>query len=418
MLLKRFRLSLEIAFRFLASKPRGNFLSFITFVSIAGVSVGVLALLVVTSVVNGFESELTKVMSGTQGDVLFYSRGSPIRDRDQLERKVREFTPQLKSISGSFVSEVMFNGPNGVAGGALEGVELSTWGSVVSVEERLTPGSALPKEENEVVLGSALAERLGVATGDSVRIVLPFTGSDDEGGYGSPRVRDFKVVGLVHLGMYDYDSKYAYAPLPSVQKLVFGEDGVSEKKDWITSFRIKLNDGVNAQKAAAELSQHFGFPYRVRDWSALNKNLLYAIELEKAVITILLTAIMIVAAFNVISALLMMVYEKEEEIAILRVMGVRQRDHFILFSWIGSFIGVLGTVAGVVFGLIAVIILRKTQFIHLPAEIYHLEYLPVVIRFTEWCAIGLMAFIICFLATVGPAAKIARRSPVEALKWT
>jgi lipoprotein-releasing system permease protein len=418
MSIRRFRLSLEIAFRFLASKPRGNFLSFITFVSIAGVSVGVLALLVVTSVVNGFESELTRVISGTQGDILFYSRGSPIRDRDELERKVRQFTPQLKALTGSFVSQVMFNGPSGVAGGALEGVELSTWGAVVSVEDRLVPGGVLPKEENEIVLGSALAERVGVKTGDSVRVVLPFTGGDDEGEYGSPRVRDFKVVGLVHLGMYDYDSKYAYAPLPSVQKLVFGEDDANDKKDWITSFRMKLNDGVSAPKAANELAQHFGFPYRVRDWSALNKNLLYAIELEKAVITVLLTAIMIVAAFNVISALLMMVYEKEEEIAILRVMGVRRRDHFILFSWIGSFIGLLGTLSGVMLGLIAVFILQKTHLIQLPAEVYHLEYLPVVIRFTEWCAIALMAFVICFLATVGPAAKIARRSPVEALKWT
>jgi lipoprotein-releasing system permease protein len=146
MSIRRFRLSLEIAFRFLASKPRGNFLSFITFVSIAGVSVGVLALLVVTSVVNGFESELTRVISGTQGDILFYSRGSPIRDRDELERKVRQFTPQLKALTGSFVSQVMFNGPSGVAGGALEGVELSTWGAVVSVEDRLVPGGVFPKE--------------------------------------------------------------------------------------------------------------------------------------------------------------------------------------------------------------------------------------------------------------------------------
>lgn len=418
MFFKRFKLSLEIAFRFLASKPRGNFLSFITVISILGVSVGVLALLVVTSVVNGFENEFARSISGTQGDVIFYSRGSPIRDRDSLEKKIREFTPELKAISGSFVSEVMFNGPHGVAGGALEGVDLNTWNTVVSVEERLVPGGAMPREENEVILGTALAERVGVKVDDAVRIVLPFTGTDDEGGYGSPRVRDFKVVGLVHLGMYEYDSKYAYAPLNAVQKLVFGEDEVDQKKDWITSFRIKLNEKANAQKAAAELGQHFGFPYRVRDWSALNKNLLYAIELEKAVIAILLTAIMIVAAFNVISALLMMVYEKEEEIAVLRVMGARQKDHFILFSFIGSFIGLLGTFAGMAMGLVGVAILRNVHFIDLPAEIYHIEYLPVVIRFTEWCAIGLMAFVICFLATVGPAAKIARRSPVEALKWT
>lgn len=413
--MRRLKLSLEIATHFLRSKSRGNFLSFITAISILGVCVGVLALLVVTSVVNGFENELTQVITGTQGDVLFYTRGSPIRDKDALQKKIREFAPGIKDITGSFVSEVMFNGPSGVAGGALEGVDLSNWSSVISVGDRLNPGSVLPQNEGEIVLGSALAEKLGVNRDDTVRVIIPFSGVEEEedSGFGSPRVQDFKVVGVVHLGMYDYDSKYAYAPLPSVQKLVF-----SEPKDFITSFRMKLKNPDSAQAVAAELSQHFGFPYRVRDWSQLNKNLLYAIKLEKVVITVLLTAIMVVAAFNVISALLMMVYEKEKEVAILRVLGVRQRDQFYLFSFIGSFFGLMGTFLGVIFGLVTIFILRKTQFIHLPAEVYHLEYLPVVIRWTEWCAIGLMAFVICFLATVGPAARIARRSPVEGLRWT
>jgi lipoprotein-releasing system permease protein len=409
----RIKLSIEIALRFLLSKSRGNFLSFITFISIIGVCIGVLALLVVTSVVNGFENELTRVIAGTQGDVLFYTRASPIRDQDSLEKKIREFAPGIESITGSYVSEVMFNGPEGVAGGALEGVDLRSWSSVISVGGRLSPGGALPENEGEIILGSALAERLGVKTGDSIRVIIPFSGMDEESGFGAPRVQDFKLVGIVHLGMYDYDSKYAYAPLQSVQRLVFGED-----RNYITSFRMKLKDPGTAPAVAAELSQHFGFPYRVRDWSQLNKNLLYAIKLEKAVISILLTAIMIVAAFNVISALLMMVYEKEKEIAILRVLGVRKRDHFYLFSLIGSFLGLAGTLLGVVLGLVSTAVLKSTRLIELPAEVYHLEYLPVIIRWTEWCAIGVMAFLICFLATVGPAARIARRSPVEGLRWT
>ncbi len=306
----RLKLSLEIAVRFLFSKSRGNFLSFITGVSIIGVCVGVLALLLVTSVINGFENELTHVISGTQGDVIFYTRGSPIRDPDALQEKIHQFAPTLKSITYSFVSEVMFTGPNGVAGGALEGVDLATWGSVVSVEERLVPGGHLPTQATDLILGSALAERLGVKTGDSVRVILPFTGGESDSGFGAPRVQDFKVTGVVHLGMYDYDSKYSYAPLKAVQKLVYGatED---DPRNWVTSFRLKLQPKANAPQVAAELSQHFGFPYRIKDWSQLNKNLLYAIQLEKGVIAVLLTAIMIVAAFNVISALLMLVFEKE-----------------------------------------------------------------------------------------------------------
>jgi lipoprotein-releasing system permease protein len=418
MLIQRFKLSLEIATRFLASKSRGNFLSFITGVSIVGVAVGVLALLVVTSVVNGFETQLTQVIAGTQGDVLFFSRGAPIRDRVSLERKIREFTPNLQAITGSYVSEVMFNGPHGVAGGALEGLDPLTYSDVIQISDRLVEGGRMPERDSEIVLGKSLAERLGVQVGDSVRVVLPFTDIGEDGAYGSPRVQDYELTGIVHLGMHQYDSKFAYAQLSSVQKLAFGEGNYEDKRDWLTSFRIKLKEGANAPEAASELALHFGFPYKVKDWSALNKNLLYAIKVEKAVITVLLTAIMIVAAFNVVSALLMMVYEKEKEIAILRVLGVRRRDQFILFSWIGSFFGLAGTTVGVLMGLIATAILRKTKFIQLPAEVYHLEYLPVVIRWTEWSAIGLMAFVICFLSTVGPAARIARRSPVEGLKWT
>jgi lipoprotein-releasing system permease protein len=414
--------ALKVALRFLTSKKvdddssHTHFLSFVTLVSVIGVCIGVVALLVVTSVVNGFEKELTQIISGTQGDVIFYSRGSPIRDRDSLERKIREFTPHFEAITGSFVSEVMFHGPNGVSGGIVEGVDLQTWGSVTSVERHLQKGGAFPAEESQIALGATLAEKLGVAVGDSVRVILPFSGYEGDEGFGSPRVQDYVVSGLLHLGMHDYDSKYAYALLPSVQQLVFGDS--SKEKNLITSFRLKLSDSNLAQSSAEELSKHFGFPYRVKDWGQLNKNLLYAIQLEKGVIAALLTAIMIVAAFNVISALLMMVYEKEKEIAILRVLGMKMRDQFILFSWVGSFFGFLGTLAGVIVGLICVLVLSKTHLIQLPAEIYHLEYLPVVIRFTEWCAIALMAFVICFVATVVPAAKIARRSPVEGLKWT
>jgi lipoprotein-releasing system permease protein len=411
----RLKLSLEIAIRFLLSKSRGNFLSFITIISIIGVSVGVLALLVVTSVVNGFENELSRVITGTQGEVLFYTRASPIRDRGALEKKIREFAPGIEAMTGSFVSEVMFHGPDGVGGGVLEGVDLASWSSVLSVGNRLSEGGALPVNDGEILLGSALAEKLGVKVGEAIRVIIPFSSmeEDEDQGFGAPRVQDFKLVGIVHLGMYDYDSKYAYAPLSSVQRLVYGED-----LDFITSFRIKLKNPAAAQAVGAELSQHFGFPYRVRDWSQLNRNLLYAIKLEKAVIAVLLTAIMIVAAFNVISALLMMVYEKEKEISILRVLGVRRRDHFILFAMIGSALGLAGTVVGVILGFFSTLLLRSNRFIELPAEVYHLEYLPVIIRWTEWCAIGLMAFVICFLATVGPAARIARRNPVEGLRWT
>ncbi len=395
--------------------------------SIVGICVGVLALLLVTSVINGYEKELTGVIAGTQGDVIFYTRGSPIRDPIPLKAKIRQLTGDIEQITPSVVSQVMFSGPEGVAGGMMEGVDLDSWSDVVSIQYKMTKGSGPLTEDNDLFLGSALAERLGVALNDQVRVTLPFTGTDDEGGYGSPRVQDFKVAGIVHFGMYEYDSKYSYAKLKAVQKFVFGppaagtenlENESSDSKNWITTLRMKVHPDVTGKQVALQLIPHFGFPYKILDWSQLNKNLLYAIQLEKVVIAVLLTAIMIVAAFNVISALLLMVYEKEKEIAILRVLGSRKRDQFYLFAFLGSFFGIAGTGSGVILGFIAAQVMSRVRWIDLPADIYHLEYLPVVIRWTEWCGIALMAFLICFLATVGPALQVSRRSPVDGLRWS
>lgn len=408
----RISLSIQIALRFLRSKSRGHFLSLVTFVSVLGVCIGVLALLLVTSVINGYEKELTSIISGTQGDVILFSRGSPVRDPENLELKLRQVSPELESGTASLVSQAMFSAGSGVAGGVLEGVDLERWGSVISIQERIKPGGALLRSGNEIMLGSSLAERIGAEVGGTIRVTLPFTGTDDEGGYGSPRVQDFTVTAILHFGMHDYDSKYAFAPLAPTQEFVFGDS----TKHWINTLRFRVKKNTEPYEVAQKLSPHFGFPYRVIDWSQLNKNLLYAVRLEKAVIAVLLTAIMIVAAFNIVSALLLLVYEKEREISILRVLGSRRMDQFWMFSFVGSFFGLIGTFLATGLGFVLVQILKRVKWISLPADIYHLEYLPIVIRWTEWCAIGAMAFLICFLATTGPALQLSKRSPLEGLR--
>ncbi len=410
--MNRFRLIFSIAVRFIQPRSHGNLLSFVSFVSIIGVSIGVLAMLLVTSVINGFEQELENVVSGTQGQVMVFTRGSPIRNEDEIQKKILEAAPEIQHLTATLVSEVMLTGPKGSVGAALEGVEIESFSRVTRVLSMLREG-VFPQASDELVLGSALADRLGVRVGDWVRVVLPFVSGAEQAGYGTPQVQDFKLSGIVHLGMHEYDTKYGYLDRQSLQNFVFGEN-----RPWISAFRAKLKNDADPIQVAARLSEQFSFPYRVRDWSQLNRNLLHAIKLEKAVIAVLLTAILIVAAFNVISALLMMVHGKEKEISILRVIGANQRDQFFLFSLIGSFFGVAGVFSGLVLALIFVWVLGYTQLISLPPEVYHLEFLPVVIRYGEWGLITGLAFVICFLATLGPAARIAARSPVEGLKWS
>lgn len=408
----RLLLSIQTALRFLRSKSRGKFLSLVTSVSIFGVCIGVLALLLVTSVINGYEKELTSIISGTQGDIILFSRGSPIRDPDVLETKLRQVAPELDAGTSSLVSQAMFSGAGGVSGGVIEGVDTDRWGLVVSIENKIQPPGTLIQSGAQIMLGSSLAEKIGAKVGESIRVTLPFSGGEDEGNYGAPKVQDFIVTAILHFGMHDYDSKYAFAPLKPVQEFVFSD----ATKNWVNTLRFKVKRGADAFEVAQKLSPHFGFPYRVIDWSQLNKNLLYAVRLEKAVITVLLTAIMIVAAFNIVSALLLLVYEKEKEIAILRVLGSRRRDQFWMFSFVGSFFGLAGTLLATGIGLIVVQVLKNVKWFSLPADIYHLEYLPIIIRWTEWCAIGAMAFLICFIATTGPALQLSRRSPLEGLR--
>lgn len=405
-----------LARRFLLSKVSDGFLSFIAFVSVIGVALGVLALTVVTSVINGFEGELSRVITGMNGDIVLYSRGEPIADADAVEAKIRKVLPETRAITRSFVTELMVSGADGVAGAILEGVDQTTLGEVTAIPSRVTSGR-LPDIEGEVALTSALAERLGAEIGSEVRLILPFSGEADqgkagesEGLSGTPKVVKAKVVGLVRMGMYEYDSKFIFVTLPAVQSFL-------NQGKKVTSFKIRLAPGANSQAGSERLTDNFGYPFRSKDWAQLNKNLFYAIKLEKAVIAIILTVIVIVAAFNVVSTLMMMIHDKGKEIAILKAMGFRPMQSFRLFCLIGVGMGAVGTAVGVFLGLGINWVLEKTHWIDLPADIYYIGFLPVVVRWAEVGVIAFLAILISFLAALYPGWQVSRRSPLEGLRY-
>jgi lipoprotein-releasing system permease protein len=399
-----------LARRFLLSKGSDRFLSFIAWVSVVGVALGVLALTVVTSVINGFEGELTRVISGMNGDVVLYSRGDPVSDPDKIEDKVRKILPETIAITHSFVMELMASGPNGVAGAVVEGIDGASVGNVTEIPQHLLSGR-LPQADGEAALGSAIAERIGARVGSEIRLILPFTGEEGTSAEsGAPKVITAKVTGIVRMGMYEYDSKYVFTTLESTQKFL-------NQPGRVTSFKLRLPQGADTRAASDKLADYFGFPFRAKDWAQLNKNLFYAIKLEKAVIAIILTVIVIVAAFNVVSTLMMMIHDKTKEIAILKAMGFRQDQGFGLFCLIGVGMGLVGTVVGGVLGIGVNWVLRTTKLIDLPADIYYIGFLPVVVRWSEILWIGIMALLISFLATLYPAWKVSRRPPLEGLRY-
>lgn len=399
-----------LARRFLLSRSSDGFISLIAWVSVIGVTLGVLALTVVTSVINGFEGELTQVITGMNGDVLLYSRSEAISDAPAIEEKIRKILPETRAITDSFVSEIMASGPNGVAGAVLEGLDPATVGDVTVIPRRVVEGR-IPAGENEVAVTSALAERIGAKVGSDLRLILPSVGSkDEESEQAAPKAVTIQVVGIVRMGMYEYDSKFIFATLPMVQKVL-------EDPGKVTTFKIALRSGADSRAASDRLSASFGFPFRAKDWSQLNKNLFYAIQLEKAVISIILTVIVIVAAFNVVSTLMMMIHDKTKEIAILKAMGFKPGQSFRLFCLIGIGMGAVGTVLGIVLGIGVNALIGRFRLIKLPADIYYISFLPVVVRWQEIAVIGLAALVIAFAATIYPGWKVARRSPLEGLRY-
>ncbi len=394
-----------IATRFLMTKSSDGFLSLITTVSIGGVALGVIALTVVLSVINGFEGELVRVISGMNGDVIVYTRGEPIAYPDQMTEKIKLMESSVVAATPAFIAPMMASGPAGSSGVVVEGVDLATVESVTRLKQSVSSGR-LAETPEEVALGSVLAKKLGVAEGDSVRLVVPTLGQSSH----PPKILQAKVTGIVKMGMYEYDSQFVFMTLPGVQEF-------TENPGKATAFKLKLKAGEDSTRVSDRLSRAFSYPLKARDWGQINRNVFYAIRLEKAVIAVILTVIIIVAAFNVVSTLMMMIHDKTQEIAILKAMGFQKRQSFGLFCAIGTGIGIVGTAIGIGLGLAICAGLSRARWIDLPADIYYIEYLPVIVRWNEVFWIAVSGVVITALATWYPSAHVSNRSPLDGLKY-
>jgi lipoprotein-releasing system permease protein len=290
----------------------------ISWISIAGVLLGVTALIVVTSVINGFEAELVRSITSLNSHVFVFSRAQAVGGPDQIEARIREISPAVRAVSRSFISELMVGGPHGVSGAVVEGFDAATYGLVTRVPDSVKSGR-LPQSGDEVAIGESLAQKIGAEVGGKIRMIAPFSG--ENGDSDAPKSREATVTGIIKVGMHQFDSKFLFAPLPSVQDFF-------EQPGRVTSFKIKLAEGADARETARRLADTLGFPFRAKDWSQMNSSLFYAIELEKVVISILLTAIILVAAFNMVSTLMMLIHDKIREISILKAMGLARRAQF------------------------------------------------------------------------------------------
>ena len=412
-------LSWFVARRYLASSKRGRLLSFITWISLAGVTVGVTALIVVLGVMNGMQEELRdKILSATP-HVLVLEHGSALRMSDwrDVMEEVRE-VPRVRAVAPFLLTKVAVLRSEEYAQSAdLYGVslEMDPDEAVTEIEEEILRGvhQLGPTESGypPVVLGSRLADRLGAFPGDTLRVISLENIRPSAFGHLVPTIRAFEVTGTFTTGMYEYDVSNLYAPLEDVQGLL----GIRDR-DQVSGLSVRIDDPWEATAVARTIRDQLGFPYWVQTWIDTNQSLFAALQLEKLALGVILFLIVIVAAFNIVSTLVMVVVDRTSEIGILKSMGMSDGQVLRVFVLQGMAIGVLGTLLGTGLGLLLSWILHRYEIIQIPPDVYFIDRLPVSVNPTDVLLIIAGSLTIALLATIYPALQASRLQPVEAIK--
>jgi lipoprotein-releasing system permease protein len=401
-----------IGARYLRSRQPTAFISLITLLSVAGVTVGVMALIVVIAVMAGFESDLKGRMLSILPHLKVTADSGNLADHRAVAERVRSAAGV--EAAGPYVeSQVMIRGEFGGAGAQLKGVapdHVLGDGPLAAIQALAdSPETDSGRADRPgLVLGAELARAIGVAEGDSVYLISPRGALSPIGHI--PAMRRFRVAGLFRSGMYEYDGALAFARMEAVQGLLRMGGRATGVEAWMA-------DPDRAPAARDRLAAALGPDVRVRDWTGMNRSFFGALRLEKAAMFVILTLIVLVAAFNIANSLAMTVMEKTRDIAILKAMGATDRSIRRIFMFKGLAIGLVGTALGGALGVLLCWALRSTEFIQLPADVYYLTTIPVRLAGWDVAAIGAAALLICLLATLLPARQAARLNPVEAFRY-
>jgi lipoprotein-releasing system permease protein len=404
--------------RYLRVRKRHAFISLITVLSIAGVTVGVMALIVVIAVMAGFESDLKSRILGVKSHLVVGREKQPFGDYLQTAGKIQKIQG-VQAVAPFVTAQVMLRSESRVAGAVLKGIDPDLAGRVIlhldasalqSGGQDTTPNSGSRDFDPTpgIILGKELARNLGLMKDEAVYVISP-RGLVSPVGH-LPSLKRFKVVGFFEVGMYEYDGALAFVRLSDAQKLM-------HMKDDVSGIEIRLDDIYLARKIAQKIQDIIGSSYPIQDWMQMNKNLFSALTLEKTVMFIILALIILVAAFNIASSLIMMVMEKTKDIAILKAMGATEKSIKKIFIFKGMVIGSVGILLGMTLGLGLCVALQRYKFIELPGDVYYITTLPVRLESFDLLLIAASALIICFFATLYPAMRAAKLNPVEAIRY-
>ncbi|MFH1379993.1 MAG: lipoprotein-releasing ABC transporter permease subunit [bacterium] len=410
-----------ISFRYLTARRKGLFAFITTLISIAGVALGVAALIVTLSVMNGFKEDIQMKILGTQSHLVVLPSGQKALERSPEIIRQIHLTQGVDQVAPFIFGQVIVRYGQKSIGSVVKGIIPEDEKKITSITSYVEQGSIddLTEESAEVsieskdiplpgiILGREVARTIGARVGSEIVIISPESYVTPYGRF--PRSKIFKVAGLFHSGMYEFDAHLVYMHMSSAQNLFNLEELVS-------GYGVKLFNLYDAEQIAEDLQQRLGLGFWIRSWIEMNRNLFSALKLEKTVMFIILTLIILVAAFNIISNLFLLTMEKSRDIGILRAIGSTNSSILKIFLFEGMSTGIVGIFSGCGLGLGLSMLLDKYRFIKLPADVYYIDTLPVRIFWGDVTIVCISALIIALTATLIPAIKASRINPVEAIR--
>ena len=423
---------LFVSIRHLSAKKSQKFISLNTWISIAGVGLGVMALIVVIAVMSGFSKDLRDKILGTNSHVVVSNMNrAMVENYDGIIKKVRSVKGVI-AAAPFIMNQVMLINGDRVSGIVVRGIDPEKEETVSDLGKNMVSGTVSDlktkssfsgeikgrekKNRAGIILGKELSRRLGAGVGDIVSMVSPVSRVTPVGLI--PRMKLFKVVGVFESGMYEYDANLSFILLKSAQKFFSMKNGVS-------GIEVRVADIEQAGNIASVVQKELGFPYLVRDWMRMNRNLFSALKLEKIVMFIILILIIFVAAFNIVSTLFMLVMEKAKEIAILKSMGASCSSIMKIYSYQGLVIGLVGTFLGCATGFVIVPNLNEIVssiesifgIVAFPSDVYYLDRLPSKIQYMDSFLIIIFSVVICLVASLYPAWRASKLDLVDGLRY-
>jgi lipoprotein-releasing system permease protein len=418
-----------VSLRYLRAKRKQVFVSVITLISVAGIFLGVAALIIVLAVMNGFETDLRNKILGINSHIVLMEYSGPMKQHAQVIRDIKN-VPGVVAATPFIYSQAMVKSGNSASGIVLRGLQVESAFQVITLGKMKEGGMDFLQADRRpvqkidpglvdlpgIIVGKELAKNLGIFLFQPISIVSP-TGMVTPMGM-VPRMKRFLVVGIFDSGFYEYDSTLAFLSLRDCQDFL-------NMGDLVTGVEIRVHDIYKADAIAKTIERKLGFPYWARHWMEMNKNLFAALRLEKRVMFIILSLIVLVAAFNIITTLIMVVMEKSKDIAILKSMGATSRGIMKIFILQGVIIGTIGTLLGAAGGITVALNLSKISiFVEkllgvkiLPGDVYYLSELPSRVHYGDVAVIIAGSLIICFLSTIYPSWRASKLDPAEALRY-